>query len=111
MKLDNELDTLVDSVVADAEYSYDEGLAIASSTIRRGTRGAECGRDDEAAQGVSRKGVPDFEWDEGTGVNATVQLANASVADVLQIAGQQQKIPGDGNDCSEREGCRGRSAS
>ncbi len=37
VKLDNYLDTQVDSVVADAEFSYDSGLAIASSTIKRGS--------------------------------------------------------------------------
>ena len=36
VKLGTELDTLIDSVVADAEYSYEAGLAVASSTITRG---------------------------------------------------------------------------
>ena len=40
---------------------------------------------------VSRKGVESFVWDNGTGVDATVQLANADMKDVLQIAGQQGK--------------------
>jgi translocation and assembly module TamB len=37
VKLGTELDTLVDSLVADAEYSHDSGLPVASSTIKRGT--------------------------------------------------------------------------
>ncbi len=93
VKLDKELDTLVDSVVADAEFSYDSGLAIASSTIKRGSAVLNVTGTMKPRKAGLRKGVADYEWDEGTGVNATVQLANASIADVLQIAGQQQKYP------------------
>ena len=52
VKLGTELDTLIDSVVADAEYSYDEGLAVASSTIKRGTAVLNVGGEHEAAQGA-----------------------------------------------------------
>ena len=53
---------------------------------------------------VDAQGLPDYVWDNGTGVDATVQLANASVEDVLQIAGQQQKVPVTGTIAVEREG-------
>jgi translocation and assembly module TamB len=91
-------DTVVDSVVGDAEYSYDEGLAIANSTIKRGNAvlnvaGSLRPRKVILRKGTaSRKDVLDYLWDEGTSVDATVKLANAEVADVLQMAGEQQKI-------------------
>jgi translocation and assembly module TamB len=93
VKLGTELDTLIDSVVADAEYSYDEGLIVASSTIKRGTATLNLGGSMKPRKVQVRRGVPTYAWDEGTGVSATVQLANASVVDLLQIAGEQQKIP------------------
>ena len=93
VKIDNELDTLVDSVVADAEYAYDEGLFVANSTIKRGDATLNVTGSMKPRKLVSRRGVPDFEWDDGTAVDATITLANASIADVLQIAGQQQKVP------------------
>jgi len=93
VKLGTELDTLVDSLVADAEYSHDSGLAVASSTVRRGTAVLNLAGAMKPRKVDSRKGVATFVWDDGTSVNATVQLANASVVDVLQIAGQQQKVP------------------
>ena len=93
VKLGTELDTLIDSLVTDAEYSFDEGLAVASSTIKRGSAVLNVSGTMRPRKVASRRGVATYEWDEGTGVNATVQLANAQVADVLQIAGQQQKVP------------------
>jgi translocation and assembly module TamB len=93
VKLGTELDTLVDSMVADAEYSYEAGLAVGSSTIKRGGATLNLAGTLKPRKVVSRRGVVDYLWDGGTGVDATVQLANASVEDVLQIAGQQQKYP------------------
>jgi translocation and assembly module TamB len=93
VKLGTELDTLIDSVVADAEYSYDAGLAVASSTIKRGNAVLTIAGGMKPRKVVSRKGVPTFIWDDGTQVSGTVQLANASVPDVLQMAGQQNKLP------------------
>lgn len=93
VKLGTELDTLIDSVVADAEFSYDAGLAVGSSTIKRGDAVLNLTGTLKPRKVVPRKGAPDFLWDGGTSVVASVQLANASITDVLQIAGQQQKIP------------------
>ena len=42
---------------------------------------------------VSRRGVATYVWDDGMAMDAKAQLANAQVVDVLQIAGQQEKIP------------------
>jgi translocation and assembly module TamB len=91
-------DTVVDSVVGDAEYSYDGGLAIANSTITRGgavlnVAGSLRPRKMILRKGTaSRKDALDYVWDEGTSVDATVRLANAEAADVLQMAGEQKKI-------------------
>ena len=93
VKLGTELDTLVDTLVADAEYSYNEGLIVAGSTITRGTATMNLTGSLKPRKVLSRKGVPDFLWDDGTGVGASIQLSNASVEDVLQIAGQQKKVP------------------
>jgi translocation and assembly module TamB len=92
VKLDNELDTLIDSLVTDAEYSYESGLVVASSTIRRGTAVLNASGAMKPRKVISHHGVPTFLWDDGTSVTASVQLGNASVGDVLQIAGQQQKV-------------------
>jgi len=93
VKVDSELDTLVDSVVADAEFSYDGGLAIASSTIKRGDAVLNVSGTMAPRKLSGRKGVASYAWDNDTAVHASVKLANASVADVLQMAGQQEKIP------------------
>jgi translocation and assembly module TamB len=93
VKLGTQLDTLVDSLVADAEYSNDEGLVVASSTIKRGTAVLNVVGSLRPRKVIARKGVTDYLWDGGTAVSATVQLADAPVEDVLQIAGQQQKFP------------------
>ena len=93
VKLATELDTLIDSVVADAEFSYDAGLAVGSSTIKRGDAVLNLTGTLKPRKVLAKKGAPDFLWDGGTSVDASVQLANASVEDVLQIAGQQKKIP------------------
>jgi translocation and assembly module TamB len=93
VKVDNQLDTLIDSLVADAEYSYDEGLAVANSTIKRGTATLNIAGSMKPRKVVTRRGAPSFEWGQGTRIDGTVQLSNANVVDLLQMAGQQQKIP------------------
>lgn len=93
VKLDNYLDTQIDSVVADAEFSYDSGLAIASSTIKRGSAVLNVTGTVVPRKASEHRGVADYEWDQGTAVEANVKLADASVADVLQMAGQEQRIP------------------
>ncbi len=93
VKLGTELDTLIDSAVMDAEFSIDEGLAVASSIIKRGTAVLNLAGSMKPRKTFGGKGLATYVWDDGTIVDASVQLANASFVDVLQIAGQQQKYP------------------
>ncbi|MDQ2835617.1 MAG: translocation/assembly module TamB [Acidobacteriota bacterium] len=86
-------DVLLDSVVTDAEYSPTTGVAVASSTIRRGTAVLNLIGKVAPRKMVSRRGVVSYVWDDGLAVDATAQLANAQVSDVLQIGGQQEKVP------------------
>ncbi|RSL15865.1 translocation and assembly module TamB [Edaphobacter aggregans] len=85
-------DVQIDSLVADAEYSPNAGVVVASSTIHRGTAVLNASGEVRPRKEVSRRGVVTYEWDEGMAVDAMLQLANAQVVDVLQIVGQQ-KIP------------------
>jgi len=89
----NTTDVLLDSVVADGEYSPNEGVALVSSTIKRGSALLNVEGKIEPRKVVSRRGVATFVWDDGMALDARVQLANAQVGDVLQIIGQQGKIP------------------
>lgn len=93
VKLGTQLDTQIDSIVADAEYSFEAGLAVANSTITRGSAVLNVAGSLKPRKVVKRRGPPTFVWDDGAGVDASVQLANASIDDVLQIAGQQEKLP------------------
>lgn len=86
-------DALIDSVVADAEYAPNTGLLVASSTIKRGTAVLNVAGGLKPRKAVSRRGVTTYEWDKGMAINATLRLADAQMADLLQIAGQQQKVP------------------
>ena len=86
-------DVLLDSVVADAEYSPNSGVVVASSTIKRGSAVLNVEGKIEPRKVVSRRGVATYVWDDGMAMDARMQLANAQVADVLQIVGQQGKIP------------------
>jgi len=92
-------DTLIDSLVGDAEYSYNEGLSVANSTIRRGASLLNVTGSLRPHKVVLRKGaagrkdVANYLWDDGTSIDVTVKLANEEVVDVLQIVGMQQKIP------------------
>lgn len=86
-------DVLVDSVVAEGEFSPYSGLAVASSTIKRGTAILDVGGTFKPHKIITRRKVATYEWDNDTAIDATVQLSNAQVKDVLEIAGQQQKYP------------------
>jgi len=86
-------DVQIDSIVADGEYSPDAGLAVASSTIKRGTAVLNLSGTVRPRQVLSRHGVASYVWDDQLAIDTHVQLANAQVADVLQMVGQQQKIP------------------
>jgi translocation and assembly module TamB len=86
-------DVLIDSVVTDAEYSPNTGVVVASSTIKRGTAVLNLIGKIAPRKVVSRRGVVTYVWDDGMALDARAQLANASIIDVLQITGQQGKVP------------------
>ncbi len=84
-------DVHIDSLVADAEYTP-QGLAVGSSTITQGSAVLHLsGAVKPRLVYVHRK--PTYVWDDGTSVNAKVQLANAKMQDLLTIAGQQKSVP------------------
>jgi translocation and assembly module TamB len=86
-------DVMIDSLVTDAEYSPNTGVVVASSTIRRGTAVLNLVGKVAPRKVVSRRGVATYVWDDGLAIDAKAQLAHAQVVDVLQIAGQQGKVP------------------
>ena len=92
VKLGTLADVLVDSVVADAEYSPSTGVAVASSTIKRNTAVLNLTGTVHPRRVYSRRGAASYVWDEGMAVDASVKLANAQAADLLQMAGQQNKV-------------------
>ncbi len=94
-------DALIDSLVADAEYSPNSGLLVATSTIKRGTAVLNVTGDLEPRKAVSHRGVTTYEWDEGMSINAKLQLSDAQMADLVQITGQQQKVPVTGTVAAE----------
>ena len=93
VKLGTTLDTQIDSVVADAEFQPQTGLAVANSTIKRNTAVLNVSGAMKPRRVVSRRGAVSYVWDNGAAVNAKVQLANADIQDLLQIAGQKDKYP------------------
>ena len=86
-------DVLIDSVLADMEYSPNSGVLVASSTIKRGSAVLNVEGKIEPRKVVGRHGLVTYVWDEGMALDAKAQLANAQVTDVLQIVGQEGKVP------------------
>ena len=84
-------DVHIDSLVADAEYTP-AGLAVGNSSITQGSAVLHVAGAFQPRT-VYVKRVATYVWDEGTTVDAKVQLTDANVLDVLTIAGQQQKVP------------------
>ncbi len=85
-------DIQVDSVIADAEFSPQAGVAIASSTIRRGSAVLNVTGTARPHRLEHRRGVS-YEWDDQVEIDSHVHLDNASMTDVLAIASQQENIP------------------
>jgi translocation and assembly module TamB len=92
VKLGTMMDTQLDTVVMDAEYSPNSGVAVASSTLKRKTAVLNLTGTVHPRQVVSRRGVTSYVWDDAMGVDATVKLANADATDLLQMTGQQNKV-------------------
>ncbi len=93
VKLGTMTDTLIDSVVADAEYSPNSGVAVASSTITRETAVLNLAGMVRPRKVVGRRGAVTYLWDEGMAIDASAKLANAQANDILEIAGQQNRVP------------------
>ncbi len=93
VQMGTQADVHIDSVVADAEFTPRTGLAVASSTIKRGTAILNVAGAAQPRKQVSRRGAVTYVWDDGSTVDAKVQLNNAQLADVLEIAGQKGKYP------------------
>jgi translocation and assembly module TamB len=91
--LGSEADVHIDSVVAAAEYSPNTGLAVASSTVKRGTAVLNLTGTMKPHRVVSRRGVVTYLWDNDISVDAGVKLADAQVSDLLDIAGQKANVP------------------
>jgi translocation and assembly module TamB len=85
-------DVHIDSLVADAEYSPNEGVAVASSTIKRGTALLNVAGSFRPHRVVVHRKVT-YLWDQDLAIDASVKMANAQAADLLEIAGQQQNYP------------------
>ena len=86
-------DINIDSAVGDAEYSPNGGVLVATATVKRGTAQLTASGTLTPHRVVSRRGVADYLWDEDMAIDATAKLDTAQAADLLQIAGQQAKIP------------------
>ena len=93
VKLGTKTDTLIDSVVADAEYSPSTGVAVGSSTIKRQTAVLNLAGTAKPKRVVSRRGVVTYVWDNDVAIDAVVKLADAQVVDLMDIAGQPNKYP------------------
>jgi translocation and assembly module TamB len=84
-------DVHIDHLTSDAEYTPSH-VTVTTSTIEQGSAVLHIGGS-FAPRSILKHGIPDYVWDDGTQINATAQLSNANVKDVLTIAGQQDRIP------------------
>ncbi len=79
-------DVAIDSVVADAEYTA-AGITVGSSTIRRGTAVLNASGAVKPHR-IVKRGVVSYAFDDFAQVSAKIQLGDAQLHDVLDIAGQ-----------------------
>ena len=93
VKLGTQADVHIDSVIADAEYQPSVGLAVASSTIRRGTAVLNVAGSAHPHRVDSRRAGISYRWDNQATFDATVKLVDAQIPDLLEIAGQASKVP------------------
>jgi translocation and assembly module TamB len=85
-------DVHIDSVIGDAEYSPNEGVAVASSTIKRSSAVLNVAGSFRPHKVFVHR-VATYIWDNQLAINATVSLANAQATDLLDMAGQKDKVP------------------
>ncbi len=85
-------DVPIDSVVGSAEYSPNGGLRVASSTIKHGTAVLHAEGTVTPRRAMER-GKPVFVWDKDLAIDGSAQLSDAQAVDLLEMVGQQKKIP------------------
>jgi translocation and assembly module TamB len=85
-------DVHIDSVVGNVDYSPNGGVTVASSTITRGTAVLNLVGSFRPHREMVH-GVETYLWDPDMAIDASAKLGDAQAADLMQIAGQQQKIP------------------
>jgi translocation and assembly module TamB len=93
VKLGTAADIHIDSVVADAEYSPNSGIAVASSTVKQGKTVLNVAGSYKPHKVVTKRHAVDYVWDEQGEMDVTAKLADAQAVDLLTMAGQQQKVP------------------
>ncbi|WP_182276343.1 translocation/assembly module TamB domain-containing protein [Granulicella sp. 5B5] len=93
VNLGQDMNVQLDSVVGDAEYSPSTGIAIASSTIRRGTAVLNASGTYKPFRVAGMRRSPEYLWNDDGEIDATLKLAHAQVSDMLQIAGQSNNVP------------------
>lgn len=79
-------DVTIDSLIADAEYSP-SGVTVASSTVKRGAAVLNVTGAVKPHR-VLKRNVVSYDFDDFAQVDLKVQLADAPMHDVLEIAGQ-----------------------
>ena len=85
-------DVLIDSAAGSGDFSPNGGLTLTSSTIRRGGSVLNVSGSFKP-QREELHGQPAYIWNQDMEVDATVKLADGQAADLLQIVGEQRKIP------------------
>ena len=85
-------DILIDSVEGDAEYTPAE-LQITSSTAKRGSVVLSA-TGKAFPHKIIRHGVAEYDWDEATALDALVNMPQADVPDLLDVAGIKAQISG-----------------
>ena len=97
LKLGTVTDTLIDSVVADAEYSPSTGVAVASSTIKRQTAVLNLTGTLRPRRVVGKRGAVDYEWDQGMGIDANVKHGERRSDRPAGCRGAAKQGAGNGN--------------
>jgi translocation and assembly module TamB len=85
-------DVHIDSVVGNADYSPNGGVAVASSTITRGTAVLNLVGTAKPHRAMVH-GVATYVWDKELAMDASAKLANGQATDLLQIVGVGPKVP------------------
>ncbi|MDR3734507.1 MAG: translocation/assembly module TamB domain-containing protein [Acidobacteriaceae bacterium] len=84
---------MIDSVVGDAEYTP-ASLQITSSTVKRGTVTLSATGKALPHRVVGRHGVVDYNWDDATVVDATLDMPQAQAPDLLDVIGMEVPLSG-----------------